>query len=212
MKDDADAAATATMSLDAKDDFNAVRSSSSNNNITNTKSLLQSVTCPEGFEWDSDWKIVAHSAAAAGGSNGGSNGSPVELQQNIHGNSNANANANDENKYGWEYYNERRNYDDVYEFRKRRWLRSIKLKDVMVEEEEGEGEVHGDVLVDGSLSTVKQASKVSTRMNNWKYKVQEQYNWKGFSFALYKSLIWRNSAGLMCKVPLATNFDFIERR
>ena len=180
----------------ANDDLKAVRSSnshSSNNNITNTKSLLQSVTCPEGFEWDSDWKIVA---AVNDG---------VESQQDSNLNAN-NTSANDENKYGWEYYNERRNYDDVYEFRKRRWLRSIKLKDVIVEE------VQGDVLVDGSSSTVKQASKVSTRMNHWKYKVQEQYNWKGFSFALYKSLIWRNSAGLMCKVPLATNFDFIERR
>ena len=173
------------------DGVKAVRSSNSSN-ITNTKSLLQSVTCPEGFEWDSDWKIVA---AVNDG---------VESQQDSNLNAN-NTSANDENKYGWEYYNERRNYDDVYEFRKRRWLRSIKLKDVIVE-------VQGDVLVDGSSSTVKQASKVSTRMNHWKYKVQEQYNWKGFSFALYKSLIWRNSAGLMCKVPLATNFDFIERR
>ena len=185
-------AASNDANANANDGLKAVRSHSSSN-ITNTKSLLQSVTCPEGFEWDSDWKIVA---AVNDG---------VESQQPQ--NLNANTSANDENKYGWEYYNERRNYDDVYEFRKRRWLRSIKLKDVIVEEE-----VQGDVVVDGSSSTVKQASKVSTRMNHWKYKVQEQYNWKGFSFALYKSLIWRNSAGLMCKVPLATNFDFIERR
>jgi len=83
---------------------------------------------------------------------------------------------------GWEYIDSQK--------RRRRWLRSIQEIEQKKEVEVSQAKLRASVL----------------------RKIKNQYNWKGFSWGVYKSLIWRYSGGVVCRVPIVMNFDFYERR
>lgn len=72
--------------------------------------------------------------------------------------------------------------------RRRRWLRSIQ-----------------------EIEQKKEVSAAKLRASVLR-KIKNQYNWKGLSWGVYKSLIWMYSGGIVCRVPLVMNFDFYERR
>ena len=106
-------------------------------------------------------------------------------------------------QYGWEYFLDSTNGSRISsKRRKRRWLRSI--QPIIPESIPGKEK---EVVVS---SADKQAIKTSTR--DWINLFREQYNWKGFGFGFYKSLLWKYGAGIVLKIPVALNFDFIERR
>ncbi|KAL3787427.1 hypothetical protein HJC23_001824 [Cyclotella cryptica] len=111
--------------------------------------------------------------------------------------------------FGWEYYVGR--YDGLGR-RRRRWVRSLRRvagvsgrrSGLAGEDRIGERRNATDTT---SVSSIEEKKMSPTLLRA----IIDQYNFKGFGWSLYKSLIWKKSFGASLRIPLSTNFAFFDR-
>ena len=120
--------------------------------------------------------------------------------------------------FGWEYYVGR--YDGLGR-RRRRWLRTLRRIG-------GSGTHNNNMAAKldtarsstdrkGGRSAPSKATKSiqqktsSQHHSSLLHDLREQYNFKGFGWTFYKSLLTKRGVGFAFRVPLSSNFDFYDR-
>lgn len=96
--------------------------------------------------------------------------------------------------FGWEYYAGK--YDGLGR-RRRRWLRTLRRM-------HGAGESADRRKWKGSPARAALAPGVLQAIKN-------QYNFKGFGWSFFKSLVWAQSMGASLRIPISANFDAYDR-
>ena len=107
--------------------------------------------------------------------------------------------------FGWEYYVGK--YDGLGR-RRRRWVRSL----IRV----SSGSSNSSSISSGKqekkkskkkTKTTTTSTKVSTKSYQPLSALREQYNFKGFGWSFYKSLVFTRAVGAAFRIPLSANFD-----
>ena len=103
--------------------------------------------------------------------------------------------------FGWEYYVGK--FDGLGR-RRRRWVRNLRriVSDSNVPRERSQ---KTNVTI-GSLEVDE--TRISPTL--WQA-IIDQYSFKGFGWTLSKSLLWKRSVGATFRVPLSSNFMFLDR-
>mmetsp|Transcript_34486 Transcript_34486/g.62028 ORF Transcript_34486/g.62028 Transcript_34486/m.62028 type:complete len:685 (-) Transcript_34486:87-2141(-) len=103
--------------------------------------------------------------------------------------------------FGWEYYVGK--YDGLGR-RRRRWVRT--LRRVV-------SSVAAKKLIESKRKPTKSTLSKETKAYhpNLFQAIRNEYNFKGFGWAFYKSFIWARSVGALFRIPLSANFDFYDR-
>ena len=104
--------------------------------------------------------------------------------------------------FGWEYYVGR--FDGLGR-RRRRWVRNLRRigeqQSVPIEAQLARNATKATI----SSMEEKKMSPTLLRM------IIDQYNFKGFGWSFTKSLIWKQSFGATFRIPLSSNFEFLDR-
>jgi len=104
--------------------------------------------------------------------------------------------------FGWEYYVGK--YDGLGR-RRRRWVRGLRRissgSNVILNKSSGK-----------KKKTIQQqkAQVARSRDTTLVQRIQQQYNFKGFGWSFYKSLLFMRSFGAAIRLPLSSNLDFYD--
>jgi len=181
-------------------DDQATRSVAYHNKLWVTKNNVtyqpQYIYPPDGYSFSSDWKI------------------DIGNQQSL-------------DSQGWIEYVEapERSGGVAKRKRRRRWVRSIQpttslnATSLLLDSSTHNSDQHiqqnlpGISSINGSTSTMppKKKRKKKTRMTRWMQAIENDFNFKGFGFSIYKSVISKEAFGVGLRIPLSLNFDSIER-
>jgi len=112
--------------------------------------------------------------------------------------------------FGWEYYVGK--YDGLGR-RRRRWVRSL----IRVSSSGSSSSISNtasgkqEKKKSKKKTTTSTSKKASTKVSTSSYQplsaLREQYNFKGFGWSFYKSLVFTRAVGAAFRIPLSANFD-----
>lgn len=109
--------------------------------------------------------------------------------------------------FGWEYYVGK--YDGLGR-RRRRWVRELQRissgSNVMLNKSSGKQKKKKKMI-----QQQKKAQVARSRDTSLFQTIQQQYNFKGFGWGFYKSLLFMRSFGAAIRTPLSSNFDFYDQ-
>lgn len=103
--------------------------------------------------------------------------------------------------FGWEYYVGK--FDGLGR-RRRRWVRN--LRRIVSESDVPRERVQKANVTKGSL----EVDETTISPTLWQA-IIDQYSFKGFGWTFSKSLLWKRSVGATFRVPLSSNFMFLDR-
>ena len=113
--------------------------------------------------------------------------------------------------FGWEYYAGK--YDGLGR-RRRRWVRELRR---ISSSSSSSSSVLIDKTTDKRKKSIQQqkartkAQIARSRDRNMFQTLQKQYNFKGFGWSFYKSLLFMRSFGAAIRLPLSSNLDFYDQ-
>mmetsp|Transcript_6126 Transcript_6126/g.8933 ORF Transcript_6126/g.8933 Transcript_6126/m.8933 type:complete len:624 (-) Transcript_6126:890-2761(-) len=108
--------------------------------------------------------------------------------------------------FGWEYYVGK--YDGLGR-RRRRWVRELRRissgSNVILNKSSGKKQKKK------TIQQQKKAQVARSRDTSLFQTIQQQYNFKGFGWSFYKSLLFKRSFGAAIRLPLSSNLDFYDQ-
>ena len=114
--------------------------------------------------------------------------------------------------FGWEYYVGK--YDGLGR-RRRRWVRELRRissgSNVLLNKSSGKQKKKTIQQQQQKKARPKTQVARSHDTTNILQTIQQQYNFKGFGWSFYKSLLFMRSFGTAIRVPLSSNLDFYDQ-
>ncbi|KAL7546066.1 hypothetical protein ACHAWF_009405 [Thalassiosira exigua] len=107
--------------------------------------------------------------------------------------------------FGWEYYVGK--YDGLGR-RRRRWVRTLKRVSILDSSSSGKKSANG--MNRGTSMTLVRDSRAKHQPSLLRA-MKDQFNFKGFGWSFYKSLLFARSIGASLRIPLSANFDCYDK-